>query len=238
MTHKIFHRILFLLIVSFASTAFAQEVPAKNWEVEKIKGVRQLPYPNYTGFPFLTDTWLLGKIELEEGVMIDSLHLRYSSFKDELVYYNDKIAAQIMIDKISLKGFVFTGTDGSIHVFCKLYYDNFDKGNRYFEVLSKGETDLLAYRKVNLENSSPYKDESGILKNMIYSQNYSFYFYSPEKGYTSVKMNQGSLLSKFDKVSQKPIRKLIRKHRIRVTEEEGFTQAWKIIEKEGYQVLF
>lgn len=238
MTNKIFHRILFLMIVNFASYAFAQEVPSKNWDVEKIKGVRQLPYTSYTGFPFLTDTWVLGEIELEDGVVIDSLNLRYSSFKDELVYYNKEAVAQIMIDKPSLKGFVFTGTDGNIHVFRKLYYDNFGKGYRFFEVLAFGETNLLAFRKVSLDTSSPYKDKSGILKNMIYNLNYTYYFYSPEKGYTSVRMNQGSLLAKFDKGSQKPIKKLLRKHKIRISGEDSFTQAWKAIEKEGYKVVF
>jgi hypothetical protein len=238
MTNKILHRILFFLLVSFTSAACAQEVPSKNWDVEKIKGVRSLPYPPYTGFPFFTDTWVPGKIELEDGVIIDSLYFRYSSYKDELIYYNEKITAQIVIDKMSLKGFLFTGTDGNIHVFRKFYYDNFGKGNRYFEVLADGETDLLAYRKVDLDTSPVYKDEKGRLLNMTYDINYSYYFYSPEKGYTTVRMNQASLITKFDKLSQKPIKKLLRKHKIKIYSEESFTQAWKMIEKEGYKVVF
>jgi hypothetical protein len=238
MTNKIIHSILFFLVLNLFTTAFAQQVPVKNWDFEKIKGTRFLPYPSYTGFPFLTDTWVPGKIELKDGVVIDSLNLRYSSFKDELVYYNPTNSSQIVIDKISLNGFSFTDKDGNIRVFRKLYYDNFGKGDRFFEVLVDGETKLLAYRKVSLETTQPYKEEKGIMKNMMYGLDYSYYFYSPQNGYTSVRMNRMSLLSKFDKVSQKPIKKLLRKYRIRVADQESFTLAWKVIEKEGYKVKF
>jgi len=238
MTNKTIRSILFFLVLNLFTTAFAQQVPVKNWDFEKIKGTRFLPYPSYMGFPFLTDTWVPGKIELKDGVVIDSLNLRYSSFKDELVYYNPTNSSQIVIDKISLNGFSFTDNNGNIHIFRKLYYDNFGKGDRYFEVLSDGETKLLAYRKVSLETTQPYKEEKGILKNMMYSLDYSYYFYSPQNEYTSVRMNKMALLSKFDKVSQKAIKKLLRKYRIGVTDQESFTLAWKVIEKEGYKVVF
>lgn len=238
MTNKILNSILFFLVLNLSTTVFAQQVPVKKWDLEKIKGTRFLPYPSYTGQPFLTDFWVLGKIELKDGVVIDSLNLRYSSFKDELIYYNPSNGSQIVIDKISLNGFAFTDQNGNISIFRQQYYDNFGKGNRFFEVLADGETKLLAYRKVSLETTQAYKEDKGILKNMIYSSDYSYYFYSPHKGYTSVRMNKMSLLSKFDKVSQKAIKKLLRKIRIRVFDEQSFTLAWKSIEKEGYKVVF
>ncbi|MDO9040283.1 MAG: hypothetical protein Q7U65_02815, partial [Bacteroidota bacterium] len=123
-------------------------------------------------------------------------------------------------------------------VFRRLYFDGCMKGERYFEVLSDGETDLLAYRKVSLITVSPYKDQQNILKNLSYSQNYLYYFYSPEKGYSSVRMNLGALLSKFDKVSQKTIKKLLRKNRIKITDEFSFIYAWKLVEKEGFALIF
>ena len=238
MTNKTIHSILFFLVLNLFTTAFAQQVPVKNWDFEKIKGTRFMPYPSYMGFPFLNDTWVSGKIELKDGVVIDSLNFRYSSFKDELVYYNPTNSSQIVIDKISMNGFSFTDHDGKIHVFRKQYYDNFGKGDRFFEVLSDGETKLLVYRKVSLETTQPYKEEKGILKNMMYGLDYSYYFYSPQNGYTSVRMNKMALLSKFDKVSQKAIKKLLRKYGIRVSDQESFTMAWKVIEKEGYKVVF
>lgn len=223
---------------SFTLSVCAQEPLNRNWDAGKIKGVRNLPNPAYTGFPFLNDTWAPGKIYFINGDIADSLYLRYNSFKDEVVYYNKANTTQILIDKISLKGFSFTEKDGRTCVFTKLYYDGFEKGNRYFEVLSEGQTDLLAYRKVSLTSSSVYKDEAGFLKNMVYSNDYHFYFYAPEKGFTPVRMNMSALLSKFEKASQKPIKKLLRKNKIRVSGEESFILAWKVVEKEGYKVVF
>ncbi|MBW8334412.1 MAG: hypothetical protein K0M40_20520 [Prolixibacteraceae bacterium] len=235
-------RIILLFILfhaaGFTTTVLAQEPLNPNWDAEKIKGTRYIPYPIYDGFPFLNDSWLPGKIEFASGEIADSLYLRYSSFKDDIIYYNKAITTQIVIDKASLNGFSFTEKDGRTRVFRKQYFDGFMKGDRYFEVLSDGETDLLVYRKVILITISPYKDQNNILKNQAYAPNYQYYFYSPSKGYASVRMNLGALLSKFDKVSQKSIKKLLRKNRIRILDENSFVRAWKVVEKEGFEVEF
>ncbi len=231
--------LIFLFQVSgFSGIIAAQEPMNRNWDAEKIKGTRHIPYPTYSGFPFLNDSWSPGKIEFASGEIADSLYLRYSSFKDEVVYYNKAITTQIVIDKNSLNGFSFTEKDGRTRVFRKQYYDGFMKGNRYFEVLSDGETDLLSYRKVSLVTTMPYKDEQNILKNMVYGTEYQYYFYSQEKGYNLARMNSNSFLSKFVKESQKPIKKLLRKNRIRILDENSFVQAWKVVEKEGFKVIF
>jgi hypothetical protein len=234
-----FTKILMLFLVwSFAQIACAQESRNSDWDAQKIKGVRQLPYPSYTGFPFLTNEWCLGKVEFTNGEISDSLFVRYSSYKDELIYYNKIAGAQISIDKASIKGFEFIDADGSTRSFRKQYFDDFMKGDRYFEILSSGETTLLAYRKVGLNTTSAYHDVSGILKNMAYDLAYQFYFYSPEKGYTLVRISQSGLLAKFDKAMQKPIKKLLRKNRIKIDGESSFILAWKAVEKEGYKVVF
>jgi hypothetical protein len=229
---------MLFLLCGIAQIAYAQEPANKNWDAPKIKGVRQLPYPTYNGFPFLTDNWCLGKLEFTTGEVVDSLFLRYSSFKDELVYYNKTIASQINIDKASLKGFEFTDTNGVNRIFRKLYIDNFMKSYRFFEVLYDGPTPILAYRKVNLISTSPYQSNTGVLKNMEYAREYQLYFYSAEKGFANIKTSRASFLLKFDKAVQKPIKKLLRKNKIRIENEDSLIQAWRIVEKEGYKILF
>lgn len=238
MNNQIKYLVIILMSCFFASPIAAQKPLKENWDAQKIKGARHLPYPSYSGFPFLTDTWLPGKIEFSDGEIADSLFLRYSSYKDELVYFNQTNSAQILIDKASLKGFSFVDQNGINRMFRKQYFDGFIKGDRYFEVLADGETDLLAYRNVELTSTSPYKDESGTLKNMIYTNEYQFYFYSPENGYTLVRLNNNALLSKFKESDQKPIKKILRKSKVRVTGEESLVLAWKIIEKEGFKINF
>lgn len=238
MSNRIKHILFLALALSFVFLAPAQETPNENWEAQKIKGVRYLVDALYNGFPFLNDSWLPGKIEFTDGETADSLYVRYSSYKDELLYFNKTISAQIMIDKASLNGFSFTDKDNKIRVFRKQHFDGFMKGDRYFEVLTDGETDLLAYRKVNLNATSPYHDLNGILKNMEYSTDYQFYFYSPEKGYTPVRLNRSALLAKFVKTDQKAIKKLLRKNRMQILDEESFIDAWETIVKEGFKIIF
>lgn len=239
MRHQTISQLLFVLTICFTLSGFAQELPIKNLGAEQIKGVRHVMYPNYIGLPFLNDTWDPGKVEFADGETADSLYLRYSSYKDEIIYFNKINSTQIVIDKASLSGFSFTDRFDRLRVFRKQYFDNYLKADRYFEILSKGEIDLLAYRKVGLNITSPYKEANGILKNMSYDLEYQFFFYSPEKGYTSVKLNWLGLLAKFDKKAQKPIKKLLRKNHLRyINNEENFVQAWKLIEKEGFNVVF
>lgn len=238
MTLKIPNILMLFLVWSFTQIVCAQEPINPNWDAQKIKGVRQFPYPAYEGTPFLTDTWRPGKIEFTTGEIADSLYLKYSSFKDEVVYYNEAAGAQINIDKENMNGFAFTDTDGRIRLFRKQRFDNSSKSERYFEILSDGQTALLAFRKVELNVTSAYRDLNGILKNMAYNRLYQFYFYSPEKGYTLVRLSQSGLLSKFDSPLQRPIKKLIRKSKIKIAGEDSFIQAWKVVEKAGYKVVF
>lgn len=238
MAHQLFKNILPVILLAISFQGFTQQAPAKNWDIEKIKGVRHLPYISYMGFPFLNETWVPGKVWFTNGETADSLYIKYSSFKDELLYYNEVVSAHIVIDKASLKGFSFEGNDGNPRIFRKQFYDGFFKGDRFFEVLSEGETELLAFRKVSIITTPPYKDDRGIVKNNEYSNDYQYYFYSPDKGYSPVRMNITSLLSKFDKTDQKPIKKLLRKSRIRITGEPTFVLAWTVIEREGYKINF
>jgi hypothetical protein len=230
--------ILILLIIVQTITAQAQEMPGNQWDDQKIKGTRNLPYAVFSGSPFLNDTWLPGKIEFTNGEVADSLRLRYSSFKDEIIYYNPEITSQIVIDKATLNGFEMTEKNGQVRTFRKQYFDGFLKGDRYFEVLHEGQYDLLAYRKTTLANVTPYHNQTGVLKNMAYVNSYQFYCYSPEKGYTAVRMSKSGLYSKFTKSDQKEIRRLLRKNHLRISDEKSFVEAWKTIDAAGFPVIF
>ena len=231
--------IFLLLAGSLAWNSSAQSPLNPNWGAEKIKGVRFTIYSSYMGSPFLNMNWDLGKIEFTDGEILDSLRLRYSSFKDELLYFNSENASQIIIDKPILKNFSFTEENGRFRQFTKLAFPGFQKGDRYFEVLSDGETKLLVYRKVDLISTTPYHDsDHGPLKNMEYREAYQYYFYTPEKGFTPVRLSHAGLMAKFDKVSQKQIKKSLRKNRIKPKDESSFVQAWKVIENKGFQIIF
>jgi len=232
-------KIFFLFLTSLlVQDIWAQGGSSRGWDAVKIRGTKQEFYSILEGKPYYTDSWCLGKIVFANGETLDSLHIKYSSYKDELIYYNKVVNAQIRIDKTTVSAFTYTDENGLVHSFLKQKFDNSAKGERYFEILSPGEPNLLCYRKVNMNDVPPYRDKNGTLKNTAYEQEYLYYFYSPDKGYSSVKPNKSSLLSHFDKESQRPIKKLLRKNGISILDEFTFTVAWQTIQKQGFKVLF
>lgn len=229
MPNRILYLFIFLGLVSFTSLQ-AQDAVPRNWNLAKIKGTRLLPYTYAAGRPYLYTNFLSGEIELADGSKIGDLKLIYSSYRDELIYYNSEISAQIVIDKGTLNGFSLTDEQGIKRIFRLLYYGGYEPGMRFFEILTDGQIKLLAYRKVTLDVCVPYNDMSGKLNNMNYQEAYSFYLYHPEKGYELIRINKNSLLSKFSQPDQKQIKILLRKNGIKLKGEKSFVQAWKLIE--------
>jgi len=233
------NRILFVIILfGFLAAKFvsAQEVLPKNWNTEKIRGTRLIPYASFSGTPYLNDKFVKGEIEFLDGTKVSGIGLRYSSYRDELIYYNTVISAQIIIDKISLKGFSFTDGDRVRRIFRQQYYDGFLNGNRFFEVLSDGDVSVLAYRKVVLLNCALYTDESGKQKNMSYEPAYNYYLYNAKNGYESIRIGKNSLLTKFDKPVQKMVKKILRKNKVTITDEKSFVRAWNLIKENGIKI--
>jgi hypothetical protein len=235
------NRILFIiaLLGLLAGTSLsAQEESQKNRITEKIKGTRHIPYASYSGSPYLNTNFSIGEIEFTGGTKVKNIGLRYSCYRDEIIYFNSSVSAQIVIDKVSLRGFTFVDEEGVMRIFRRQYYDGFLKGDRYFEVLSDGDISLLAYRKVVLQFCQTYTDKSGKLKNMSYQQEYTYYIYNSKKGYEPIRINRNSLLSKFDKPTQKQVKKILRKNSVQITGEASFVRAWNLLKENGLIINF
>jgi len=235
MSNRILYIIALLGMFSVLSVMAQDDLP-KNGNTQKIKGTRLLPYLSYDGKPYLNDKFTNGEIEFLDGTKIANIAIRYSSYRDEIIYYNTAISAQIIIDKISLNGFSFSDENGVLRVFRRMYYNGYMPGDRYFEVLSEGDVSLLVYRKVVLQVCSPYIDSSEKLKNMSYQEAYNYYLYNGKKGYELIRIGKNSLLSKFDKPTQVEIKKLLRKNKVSVSNESGFVRAWNLIKENGIKI--
>jgi hypothetical protein len=228
MNYKLLYLVLTVGILS-AVSVLAQQTDKTNQDNRKIRGSRFIPYPNYTGKTYLYDKFLKGEVELSDGTKISNLGLSYSTYRDELIYYNSVASAQIVIDKISLNGFSITDPNGIVRHFCRQYCSEYMRDQCYFEILSEGKISLLAYRKVNLETCNTYYSKSGL----AYEPAYNFFLYSKEKGYSPVNLSRNSLLSKFSKLNQKIVRKLLRKSGIVIADEQSFIDAWNLIKEKA-----
>lgn len=216
----------------------AQVVMPKDWSAEKIEGSRYLSYDYHSGNPFLSDKFVKGEIEFLDGKKIEDLQLRYSEYRDELIYFNTSISAQIIIDKTSLRGFSLTDELGIRRIFRQQYYTGYLPGNRFFEVLDNGEISLLAYRLVILESCITYRDINGRLNSMSYDKEYSYYLYNPKKGYQLIKITRNSLLSLFAKSNQILVKKILRKNKLYITDESSFVKAWNLVKENGIKVNY
>ena len=85
---------------------------------------------------------------------------------------------------------------------------------------------------------APYKSVNDVLKDQAYKADYQFYLYSSGKGYSLVRPSLTGLLAKFSKDLKRPIKKELRKNRIRVVDEASFVLAWKCINESGFQPIF
>jgi hypothetical protein len=229
---------VFVLLSLLAATSLpAQEELPKNWNSERIKGARFIPYVTYQGNPFLSVGFMPGSIEMSDGPTISGLQLRYSTYQDELIYYNTDVSTQIIVDKDNLKGFYITDENGVKHTFRQKAYDGPMPGNRFFEVLSEGEVTLLVHRKVLLL-TCPIYGEVGKEKNISYQEAYNYFLYNEKKGYKLIKISKNALLSLFDSSNQKLIKKILRKNNVSIMDENSFVKAWNILKENSIVVRF
>ncbi|NEW82221.1 MAG: hypothetical protein GZ094_07635 [Mariniphaga sp.] len=238
MTRRIIPLLMIALIYGNAAILKAQEPLNKNWDSQKIKGVRYVPYPSLDGSPFLFDIWLQGNVEFSNGEISDTLSIRYSAYEDELIYYNKEIPCHVVIDKETISGFSITNKKGNTRFFRKQYYDGSQPGDHFFEVLSKGATDLIVYRRHFLVKVQLYTGDNGIANDQAYVPSYQYFFYSSEKGYTTVRLNENSFLDQFEVKDRKPVKRVLRKNKIDIQDEETLVLAWHTIEKGGFKVIF
>ena len=229
---------VFILLNLLSATVLpAQEVLPKNWNSDKIMGVRFIPYATYQGNPFFNDSFFPGKIELTDGTIIGALQLKYSSYRDELIYYNSEISTQIVIDKMSLRGFSLTDEKGVEHRFKLQNFSHALPEYRFFELLSDGDISLWVQRKVLLL-TSPIYGEVGKEKNLSYQEAYNYYLYNKEKEYELIRISKGSLLSKCDPSNQKLARKILRKNKVNIQDEKSFVKAWYLMKENGVNLNF
>jgi hypothetical protein len=228
-------KIVFLIALChalFIHPLIAQQRNTFTQDAAKLRGSRFIPYPNFSGSPFLNDKFLLGELELSDGTKIEGIGLNYGTYRDELVYYNPDISSQIVLDKSSLNGFSFIDKTGKKRIFRRMFFTGYFKGDCFFEVLSEGKLSLLSFRKVSLEACDAYYSKSG----MSYQPSFVYYVYSPDQLFTQINPTRNSLLSKYDKPNQKLVRKLLRKNGIIIEDEPSFVKAWDLIQEKNIPI--
>lgn len=227
---------ILLVTLTFLSTmAFAQ--PSKGWDQEKIIGKQYYLPGAYHGSPYLIQGWRKGTICFSSGQKISGLNLKYDGLNDELVYVNELYHTMVQIEKSTVDNFYFSD-QGISYYFERRYFDGFLKGDRYFQVFHKGDVDLLGSFRVELINTTVYKDASGNTKNMEYLDAFRYFLYRDGEGYHSTSLRKKSLLKYFSKAKRREVNRLMRVNHIQFKTPEEFSRALSILEANNINLEF
>ena len=232
MTNRIFS-FLFLLVIGTIRLSAQVDLPNIP-NAELIRGSAYVPYPNYSGSPWLSSNFQLGEIKLSDGTIVKGIGLRYSAYRDELIYYNTWLQSQIIIDRISILGFSYSDENHLKRTFVRLAYPDTEKKYRFFEILSEGKITLLAYRKVMLE---PGK-QATVKHGLEYNESFYYYMYTPEKGFSQLNLNRNSLISRLSQNDQRLAKKLFRRNRVYFDDEASFIKGWNLLKDNGIALGF
>jgi len=131
-----------LVLSTFTLLLFSISVLSQNFRIDLPPGQNKIiiqdARPNLDGSPFLYEDWQNGTIYFHNGDTIKTIMLRYNVYKNEMQYLNEEKAYAIGCPE-NIKEIII-----GAHSFIYLNYSDEGKPSKgFFEVLSKGKTNLL-----------------------------------------------------------------------------------------------
>ena len=184
---------------------------------------------------FLQKDWVTGSITLTDGDVFENIKLRYMAFGDELVAYNDNVRTLFIVEKKTVKQFTFKTADIGSNVqrkFVNLDSLNLTGGKSYFEELYDGSAKLLAYHFVNELKVTPYTDNAGVMRDTEYKAAVNYFMLTHKNELFRIQRKKASFYKIFPE-HKKEIRKLFRKNRIILIEQNSLIQAFSLLDDAG-----
>lgn len=186
---------------------------------------------------FLQKDWEEGTIILKDGDEYENMRMRYMAYGDELVAYNVNNRSLFVVDKSTVKEFIFyspleTGT------LTQQKFINLDSlhllfNRTYFQELYSGTSKLLCFHQMEQNKVSPYIGTGGKMYDVEFRLKTMYYILSKEKGLSKIQLKNRSLYS-FYPEHKKEIKKLLRKNRISIFDESSAIQAVDILDSAGF----
>jgi hypothetical protein len=226
---------LVILLLWFSSVALVKAQPSKTWDDVKLMGQRIIITSRLRGSPYLFDDWRMGTVVLTNGDRLDGIPLKYNALYDELLTYNEAGFTVVKIEKASIQSFQIQHL-GEDWLFEQRYFDGLVKGNHFFRVLYTGKVEFLYQYRVDIENTSVYKDGSGVPNNQEFVARERCFLYSPSTGYSPFRLKRKSLLRRIGKEDLPRARLLLRQNHLIVGNPESFASALELLETNHIQL--
>lgn len=227
--------LLFMLLTTAASAQEIQKpwdsfTPDSNTLNHKLTGTQYYFFSTLNGTAYFNDNWLKGSILLVNGDRYNDIYLKYNTFKEELVVFNERNGAIFVPDKYIISEFMLNLSSGRSEVFRKIYFDKFPKGERYFNILYDGDKlKLLIWHKTIEANVSMYRDKYGIRRATEFRQDITYFILFPDDNLVKISPNRRSFINLLPE-QKKEVRKVLRKNRISYSSRESLVKAVELIE--------
>ena len=199
----------------------------------KLKG--EVYYTSYKANEhyFYHDNWMDATLTLIDGDVFENVKLRYLAYGDEIIGFNQNVGTLFKIEKETVKQFVYQDPINAVQVkFITLCSDTLFNGCRFFEELYSGSSKLLAYRYVEEVKVHPYKDKLGVLRDTEFRLYLSYFMLDESRGLVRLHRNKRSLTRNFP-LHKKEIRKLLRKNKLPILDQNSFVRAFGLIDRAG-----
>lgn len=184
---------------------------------------------------FLQKEWVTGSITLADGDVFENVKLRYMTFGDQLVAYNDNVRTLFIVEKSTVKEFKFKSAGISSYPerkFINLDSLNLPGGKSYFEELYTGSAKLLAYHFVNEVKVTPYNDNAGVMRDTEYKAAENYFLFTDKNELFRVQRKKSSFYKIYPE-HKKEIRKLLRKNRVSLIDQSSLVLAVKLLDEAG-----
>ena len=189
------------------------------------------------GSVFLFDEWKTGYVILDNGDRYDDLSLKYNIYYDELIHINDRSLNMIMLDKNTISEFGFYDVGGGESmVFTKTTFPQEQDEKYYFRQMYNGKLKLVVRHKSLEEQTLPYKDKYGLMRNTTYNTYTDYYLVFPENRFEKFNLKRRSFVDLFagDKERKKEVKRLLRQNHIYFENNLETIRAVSLVEEAFY----
>jgi len=186
---------------------------------------------------FLQPDWTIGTVMLKDGDVFEGIRMRYMAFGDELVAYNNNMRCLFIIDKNTVRQFTFR-EHIEAEVFAERKFVNLDSldlplNRSYFEELYTGTGKLFSFHQIEEEKVSPYTGQNGKMYDVEFRLKTTYYILTDFIGFSKIQLKKRSLYSVYPE-NKKEIKKLFRKNKINIIDQNSAIEALKILDEAGY----
>jgi len=168
-------------------------------------------YEGVKGHPYLMDNWVEGQLNTSDGKAYKNVELKYDLNRDELVLRKKATSEVVVLFNEQVKGFSLLGRE---FVMIKN-----DEGSHFYELLTTGDSPLLARRKKKLLKADYEGAYSAGRTQDEFLDAASAYYIQKDQILHPLKLNAKSIATALD-VSAKEVKQKVKAQKLFLKEEK------------------